>query len=162
MHKSATKCNETVGKWCKNKHGASKIIDTLETYQEPSKVVRAKIVCREPSEIEWQSVFKNCAEVVRLFNFQGKLFQLQFAVEMVTEKNGRDGNVQNKDMGSDAFEDANGGKSDDGKMVLILTCLKILVMETFQILVATRLGINTLRGVVALRGPRGFCMRLIF
>jgi hypothetical protein len=33
MHKSATKCNETVGKWCKNKHGASKIIDTLETYQ---------------------------------------------------------------------------------------------------------------------------------
>jgi hypothetical protein len=33
MHKSATKCNETVGKWCKNKHGVSKIIDTLETYQ---------------------------------------------------------------------------------------------------------------------------------
>jgi hypothetical protein len=33
MHKSATKCNETVGKWCINKHGASKIIDTLETYQ---------------------------------------------------------------------------------------------------------------------------------
>jgi hypothetical protein len=32
MHKSATNCNETVGKWCKNKHGASKIIDTLETY----------------------------------------------------------------------------------------------------------------------------------
>jgi hypothetical protein len=34
MHKSATKCNETVGKWYKNKHGASKIIDTLETYQQ--------------------------------------------------------------------------------------------------------------------------------
>jgi hypothetical protein len=33
MHKSATKCNETIGKWLKNKHGASKIIDTLETYQ---------------------------------------------------------------------------------------------------------------------------------
>jgi hypothetical protein len=33
MHKSATKCNETVGKWCKSKHGASKIIDTFETYQ---------------------------------------------------------------------------------------------------------------------------------
>jgi hypothetical protein len=32
MHKSATKCNEIVGKWCKNKHRASKIIDTLETY----------------------------------------------------------------------------------------------------------------------------------
>jgi hypothetical protein len=32
MHKSAMKCNETIGKWCKNKHGASKIKDTLETY----------------------------------------------------------------------------------------------------------------------------------
>jgi hypothetical protein len=31
MHKNATKCNETLSKWCKNKHGASKIIDTLET-----------------------------------------------------------------------------------------------------------------------------------
>jgi hypothetical protein len=35
MHKSATRCNETIGKWCKNKHGASKIIDTFETYQSP-------------------------------------------------------------------------------------------------------------------------------
>jgi hypothetical protein len=35
MHKSATKCNETIGKWCKNKHGASKIIDTLEMYHRP-------------------------------------------------------------------------------------------------------------------------------
>jgi hypothetical protein len=35
MHKSATKCNETLSKWCKNKHGASKIIDTFETYQYP-------------------------------------------------------------------------------------------------------------------------------
>jgi hypothetical protein len=26
------KCNETLNKWCKNKHGASKIMDTLETY----------------------------------------------------------------------------------------------------------------------------------
>jgi hypothetical protein len=38
MHKSATKCNETLGKWCKNKHGASKIIDTLETYQSATQV----------------------------------------------------------------------------------------------------------------------------
>jgi hypothetical protein len=28
------KCNETIGKWCKNKHGASKIIDTFETYHQ--------------------------------------------------------------------------------------------------------------------------------
>jgi hypothetical protein len=34
MHKSASKCNETLGKWCKNKHGASKIMDTFETYQQ--------------------------------------------------------------------------------------------------------------------------------
>jgi hypothetical protein len=33
MYKNATKCNETIGKWCKTKHGASKIIDTFETYQ---------------------------------------------------------------------------------------------------------------------------------
>jgi hypothetical protein len=33
MHKNATKCNKTQRKWCINKHGASKIIDTFETYQ---------------------------------------------------------------------------------------------------------------------------------
>jgi hypothetical protein len=37
MHKNATKCNETLGKWYKNKHGASKIMDTLETYHRPTK-----------------------------------------------------------------------------------------------------------------------------
>jgi hypothetical protein len=36
MHKSATKCNEIIGKWCINKHGASKIIVTFETYHTPS------------------------------------------------------------------------------------------------------------------------------
>jgi hypothetical protein len=36
MHKNATKCNETLNKWCKNKHGASKIMDTLEMYQAPT------------------------------------------------------------------------------------------------------------------------------
>jgi hypothetical protein len=35
LHKNATKCNETQGKWCKKKHGASKIIDTFETYHGP-------------------------------------------------------------------------------------------------------------------------------
>jgi hypothetical protein len=37
MHKSTMKCNETLSKWCKNKHGASKIIDTFEMYQSPIK-----------------------------------------------------------------------------------------------------------------------------
>jgi hypothetical protein len=41
MHKNATKCNETLSKWCKNKHGASKIIDTFETYQCFRKVTQA-------------------------------------------------------------------------------------------------------------------------
>jgi hypothetical protein len=34
MHKNTTKCNKTQSKWCINKHGASKIIDTFETYQQ--------------------------------------------------------------------------------------------------------------------------------
>jgi hypothetical protein len=33
MHKSATKCYKTLSNWCKNKHGASKIIDMFESYQ---------------------------------------------------------------------------------------------------------------------------------
>jgi hypothetical protein len=32
MHKNARKCNKTQSKWCRNKHGASKIIDTFQTY----------------------------------------------------------------------------------------------------------------------------------
>jgi hypothetical protein len=51
MHKSATKCNETIGKWCKNKHGASKIIDTLETYQ-----CDAETCMRTPSHVSATSV----------------------------------------------------------------------------------------------------------
>jgi hypothetical protein len=37
MHKNAMKCNKTLSKWCKNKHGASKIMDTFETYQDSQK-----------------------------------------------------------------------------------------------------------------------------
>jgi hypothetical protein len=33
------KCNKTLSKWCKNKHRASKIIDTFETYQEATTIV---------------------------------------------------------------------------------------------------------------------------
>jgi hypothetical protein len=32
MHKTATKCNKIQSKWCINKNGASKIIDTFETH----------------------------------------------------------------------------------------------------------------------------------
>jgi hypothetical protein len=49
MHKNTTKCNETLSKWCKNKHGSSKIIDTFETYQEhDAKSVSGDIVSAKP------------------------------------------------------------------------------------------------------------------
>jgi hypothetical protein len=31
------KCNKIQNKWCVNKHGASKIIDTFETYHGPTR-----------------------------------------------------------------------------------------------------------------------------
>jgi hypothetical protein len=43
MHKSATKYNETLGKWGKNKHGASKIMDTSETYQPPAQEIAPRV-----------------------------------------------------------------------------------------------------------------------
>jgi hypothetical protein len=49
MHKSATKCNEIIGKWCKNKHGASKIIDTLETYHFVHRSGAAPTGCPRPT-----------------------------------------------------------------------------------------------------------------
>jgi hypothetical protein len=47
MHKNATKCNETLRKWCKNKHGASKIMDTLETYHVHKEKPTKELVGRE-------------------------------------------------------------------------------------------------------------------
>jgi hypothetical protein len=85
-------------------------------------------VCGLLKEIEWRSVFRNCAEVVRvnitsrdpakipagrLFNFQGKLFQLQFTMEVVNEKVAKDGGTQHKELDGDGYGNANGGNSDD-------------------------------------------------
>jgi hypothetical protein len=47
MHKNATKCNKTQRKWCINKHGASQIIDTFETYQSGRKQSCGKILAGE-------------------------------------------------------------------------------------------------------------------
>jgi hypothetical protein len=44
MHKNTTKCNKTQSKWCINKHGASKIIDTFETYHQTVLGVEEKIM----------------------------------------------------------------------------------------------------------------------
>jgi hypothetical protein len=49
MHKSATKCNETIGKWCKNKYGASKIIDTFETYHDPHDICTLSLLYQFPN-----------------------------------------------------------------------------------------------------------------
>jgi hypothetical protein len=61
MHKSATKCNETLNKWCKNKHGASKIIDTLETYQN----ARFEFCYILQNQIEFKTKLKQVVIVVR-------------------------------------------------------------------------------------------------
>jgi hypothetical protein len=50
MYKNATKCNKTQSKWCINKHGASKIIDTFEMYQahvDPNNVPLASLVAQK-------------------------------------------------------------------------------------------------------------------
>jgi hypothetical protein len=68
MHKSATKCNETLSKWCKNKHGASKTIDTLEPYQQPTlmdKIQEAQKGDKEIKEIRnalKEGKAKGCSE----------------------------------------------------------------------------------------------------
>jgi hypothetical protein len=56
MHKNATKCNKTQSKWCVNKHGASKIIDTFETYQTAQKVLQ--------SGFYWPTLFKDARKFI--------------------------------------------------------------------------------------------------
>jgi hypothetical protein len=51
MHKNATKCNETLIKWCKNKHGASKIIDSLRCIKD--EFIKFKDACLTPEGIKW-------------------------------------------------------------------------------------------------------------
>jgi hypothetical protein len=54
MHKNAMKCNKTLSKWYKSKHGASKIIDTFETYQWSM----AHKYAINPPEIRFRLTFK--------------------------------------------------------------------------------------------------------
>jgi hypothetical protein len=55
MHKNATKCNETQSKWCINKHGASKIIDTFETYQGVRTAARLRLALVSVVVARWSS-----------------------------------------------------------------------------------------------------------
>jgi hypothetical protein len=65
MHKNAMKCNKTLSKCCKNKHGASKIIDTFETYQGLHRQAQFKdlgdnrFVVRFSSEGDWYRALHN-------------------------------------------------------------------------------------------------------
>jgi hypothetical protein len=68
MHKSATKCNETIGKWCKNKHGASKIIDTLETYQRHQHPINS--FARNPTLLA--CLTKEDAKITKFGGMQGR------------------------------------------------------------------------------------------
>jgi hypothetical protein len=54
MHKNATKCNKTQSNWCINKHAASKIIDTFETYQTSASASARHGRCNEPTVLEQQ------------------------------------------------------------------------------------------------------------
>jgi hypothetical protein len=60
MHKNATKCNKTLRKWCKNKHGASKIIDTFETYQilVHAHMFRDLLISERPNTLDNRAVDK--------------------------------------------------------------------------------------------------------
>jgi hypothetical protein len=79
-------------------------------------------------EIEWQSVFRNCAKVVRakiscrdqtkiplgrLFNFHGTLFQLQFTIESASDDALKEGTDQYKDTESDGNGNNNGINTRD-------------------------------------------------
>jgi hypothetical protein len=66
MHKNVTKCNETLNKWCKNKHGASKIIDTFETYHGFAKTIGAKALDETCSQKEEEaSTHTKCVQPLR-------------------------------------------------------------------------------------------------
>jgi hypothetical protein len=71
MHKNATKYNETLSKWCKNKHGASKIMDTLETYQrvKPNNIQWLATLFNNWSGIDYKISSRKLVKISHLSNF---------------------------------------------------------------------------------------------
>jgi hypothetical protein len=59
MHKNATKCNNTQSKWCINKHGASKIIDTFETYEKLNIKVKERPFIEGSRDFKFYKTSKN-------------------------------------------------------------------------------------------------------
>jgi histone deacetylase 1/2 len=84
MHKNATKCNETLSKWCKNKHGASKIIDTLETYHKHRHIVETGLTLLAHAHVPfrfWSDAFSTACFLInrlpsRVINMQTPLERL--------------------------------------------------------------------------------------
>jgi hypothetical protein len=73
------KCNKTLSKWCKNKHGASKIIDTFETYQCPPSAISITVVytCKNSRG----SVIPSYLKVMPERNLRGQLTQRRSSVK---------------------------------------------------------------------------------
>jgi hypothetical protein len=70
MYKNATKCNKTQSKWCENKHGASKIIDTFEMYQQRIEEKFCKLMLRVATSVThsyrslhgwWDAIKASCS-----------------------------------------------------------------------------------------------------
>jgi hypothetical protein len=76
MHKNAMKCNKTQNKWCINKHGASKIIDTFETYhafiQKLKEVVRKEVIKLSEAGIIYPIADSKCFSHIRCFPKKGR------------------------------------------------------------------------------------------
>ncbi|KAK1691737.1 hypothetical protein QYE76_008434 [Lolium multiflorum] len=94
----------SVAKWFDDPEPVETLVETwiqvrglLPPWCEWNIIDQAVSVCGLMKKVDWQSIFRNCAEVVRveiicrdpnripagrLFNFHGKLFQLQFTAEI--------------------------------------------------------------------------------
>jgi hypothetical protein len=86
MHKNATKCNETLNKWCKNKHGSSKIMDTLETYQWGSEAFKERVIKEGPWEEEGDAS-NICMKMVTCTR---KVASKEFGVSMGSRREAKD------------------------------------------------------------------------
>jgi hypothetical protein len=92
MHKNATKCNETLSKWCKNKHGdgASKIIDTLEIYQSAGQLlgflVSARGIETNPEKIQAILTMGKPAKLHDVQKLTGRVAALSRFVARLGEK----------------------------------------------------------------------------
>jgi hypothetical protein len=100
----------------------------LQPWCECNIIDQVVTICGILKRIDWQSVFKYCAEVVRvqllcrdpskitfgrLFNFQGKLFQLQFKMDQsLAQEEAASVHSIGPNDGSDDYHSRSGGGMD--------------------------------------------------